>query len=909
MLMKKIYIAILSVLLGTCGVLNAQVLPQDSLALVDLYNTTNGPNWSNNTNWLAGPVSTWNGVVVTGNRVTVLQLRQRNLIGTIPTSIANLNALTYLNLSVNSLVGTIPTAIGGITTLEKLYLDRNQFSGAFPASLINLTNLQELFLSYNNLTGSIPVGINALSNLRWLWLDGNQLSGDVPPSLMSMSNLEILGINGNNLSGTFPSGFGGLSSLTTLFAHENQFTGLIPSDIGNATGLTELWLNNNNFTGAIPPGMGTLPNLQAVGLNNNALTGTIPDFSAASDSLNWVLLENNQLTGIAAVTPNGSLNYYNVEGNQLDFRDLLPVVGITNNFYYANQDSIDDPVDTVVRVGRNITMDVSDNAAGNTYQWSVNGVEIQGATSLNYAINNAQELNSGQYTCKIGNPALPDLALYRSKINATMSTKPRSTTLENYEMEQTYLEGSKKDKFRLCLSVNEPLPAGIIGLDVCLEFNEDLVHPKRKAFSESVWNGGNANYVKYISDHHHEGGPILKEYYSLYFGKDAPADAQFTGTGNIACFEYESKTDDDVSSGVTFCGVDEGYLTHVISYGDGPVAGTGPASVSPPSTPLDLEGTIKFWDGDVLAWDANNPNDYVPTDISMVNINCSSFAGATQPDKNGKFEINNSTEQGISFKRDVEGDYANTGSCTDVSDFIDDKDAKEAAEIAATKGKDRNVFEMIASDVNMDGLVRANDATLICRRFNGYICEFPQAWNYNSNGTPAGSAVSLDWAFFDGEVMDNDPAFSEDPAFPISSGSGYSRDFIPRMYNCIPRPNTTNSSYQVDYQAILLGDVDGNWEDEDGGVSASPVRPDDITIANNPSSEGLFMVNFSDDPITTTAEKFTYRIINSMGELLESGEFLTNESNELNLQKYNKGNYWVVIYNGDEVISKQLLFL
>ena len=50
----------------------AQVAEQDSLALVALYNATDGPNWSRVTNWLMEPVSQWDGVGVEGNRVTRL---------------------------------------------------------------------------------------------------------------------------------------------------------------------------------------------------------------------------------------------------------------------------------------------------------------------------------------------------------------------------------------------------------------------------------------------------------------------------------------------------------------------------------------------------------------------------------------------------------------------------------------------------------------------------------------------------------------------------------------------------------------------------------------------------------------------------------------------------------------------
>ena len=53
------------VLVTVTGVtVRAQVSEQDSLALVALYNATNGPNWTNNTNWLTTPVSQWVGAVI-----------------------------------------------------------------------------------------------------------------------------------------------------------------------------------------------------------------------------------------------------------------------------------------------------------------------------------------------------------------------------------------------------------------------------------------------------------------------------------------------------------------------------------------------------------------------------------------------------------------------------------------------------------------------------------------------------------------------------------------------------------------------------------------------------------------------------------------------------------------------------
>src|SRR4051794_39036605 len=88
----------------------AQVDVNDSLALVDLYNSTNGPGWYVHTNWLTEkPVNTWYGVEVTGTRVTIINLAGNRLINTIPSSIGNLIQLQYLELYSNQLSSSIPS--------------------------------------------------------------------------------------------------------------------------------------------------------------------------------------------------------------------------------------------------------------------------------------------------------------------------------------------------------------------------------------------------------------------------------------------------------------------------------------------------------------------------------------------------------------------------------------------------------------------------------------------------------------------------------------------------------------------------------------------------------------------------------------------------------------------------------
>ncbi|HMB89998.1 MAG TPA: hypothetical protein VKP65_04070 [Rhodothermales bacterium] len=140
----------------------AQVPTSDSLALVALYNATDGANWTNNTNWLTGPVSTWHGVTVIGNRVIHLVLINNQLSGSIPVELGNLSTLNALQLAGNELSGSIPVELGALTNLTQLYLHSNQLSGSIPVELGDLSNLTNLFLGSNQLSGIVPLAVAQL---------------------------------------------------------------------------------------------------------------------------------------------------------------------------------------------------------------------------------------------------------------------------------------------------------------------------------------------------------------------------------------------------------------------------------------------------------------------------------------------------------------------------------------------------------------------------------------------------------------------------------------------------------------------------------------------------------------------------------------------------------------------------
>ena len=79
-------------------------------ALIALYESTDGPNWKQNENWLSdAPLADWYGVSTdAAGRVIQLSLVDNGLRGTIPPQIGNLRALRSLWLYSNELSGSIP---------------------------------------------------------------------------------------------------------------------------------------------------------------------------------------------------------------------------------------------------------------------------------------------------------------------------------------------------------------------------------------------------------------------------------------------------------------------------------------------------------------------------------------------------------------------------------------------------------------------------------------------------------------------------------------------------------------------------------------------------------------------------------------------------------------------------------
>ena len=188
--MKKLLFIFFSFLFQT-GI--AQTNIGDSLALVDLYNATNGPNWTNKTNWLTGPVKTWYGITkhqlpYDTTRVGQVSLFNNNLSGFIPSSIGNLTWVGVIYLYNNNISGSIPETIGRCIHLVELELQNNQLSGNLTDSICKCVNLNAFYLQNNNFTGRIPDCLNQLTNFTLMGINNNLFDGIPDFSTIPLAN-------------------------------------------------------------------------------------------------------------------------------------------------------------------------------------------------------------------------------------------------------------------------------------------------------------------------------------------------------------------------------------------------------------------------------------------------------------------------------------------------------------------------------------------------------------------------------------------------------------------------------------------------------------------------------------------------------------------------------------------------
>lgn len=288
--------------------LTRAITAEERSALIDLYKSTNGDNWTNNSGWKSRPLesdgfarrgteNSWYGISCNdaNSRVEKIALPNNNLVGELPAGIWYLSDVQYLDLSNNSISGAIPATLRKLKDLGSLFLSANQFTGQIPADLGSLGKLVNLFLDSNQLTGRIPAALGNLTNLRSLRLDSNRLSGSIPSGLGSIRGLLYLHLSHNQLQDEIPWQLGNLHRLVSLLLSSNRLKGEIPHEIGDLSNLVYLCLDSNDLEGGIPPEIENLENLALLQLQDNRLKDTLPAELGHLVNLEYLYINSNKI--------------------------------------------------------------------------------------------------------------------------------------------------------------------------------------------------------------------------------------------------------------------------------------------------------------------------------------------------------------------------------------------------------------------------------------------------------------------------------------------------------------------------------------------------------------------------------------------------------------------------------------
>lgn len=295
---------------------------RDRQALVDLYNSTNGGAWLRNTNWLMGPMETWEGVIVENCRVTRLSLSGNNISGVLPDSFRNLTGLKRLSLRNNDISG-----IADITTMPSLthvYLSNNNFTDI---QFGNNDILQTVHIQSNPLTSGKTIDISAMRGLIDFRASRTNLSGLTVSG--RYDSLRYLMISENQLPGTLD--ISNMPNLSICYAHGNQFTGF---RLGSHPELNRLYLYNNPVTPGSTIDISSMRKLldfrvQGLGLSQLRMSGTY-------DELLYFIIKDNQIGGTLDISNMPNLAICYAHRNQFtDFR-LGSHPALSRFYFYDN---------------------------------------------------------------------------------------------------------------------------------------------------------------------------------------------------------------------------------------------------------------------------------------------------------------------------------------------------------------------------------------------------------------------------------------------------------------------------------------------------------------------------------------------------------------------------------------------
>lgn len=469
--MKKI---LFFLLISNCFFAQWSISNSERNALVSLYNSTNGTQWSQNWDFEKDP-KYWYGIKTKNGHVTEINLRGNVLSGNFPAVFSVFTSLTKLDLSSNNLSGQISGSVSGLTNLVRLDLSNNRLEGDPSLTLSSLSNLEELSLGNNSFTvddidaflqnftkikvldlsnfgltavpqrlstyngmvslnlsnNSITQNFSAISgktSIEELNLSGNQLT-QIPAVVNTLTNLKTLNLAHNQLSNVL-NNTSNLIQLTWLSLEDNQISE-IPAALASMGRLIHLNLGRNSISGGLSALLSNAE-LEQLFLDHNLLEGNFPTGLLQLGKLQMLSLVSNNLTGALPETVPAVTFLDNNRFTQSQLQNFLLQENSFADFTYSPQ-RYDEPKTVFAAVGESAAL--TQSLSGNDYQftWFKNLDENTGVHTPNYSISSVAEDDFGVYTAeayylKSFSDFLMEVSFFREPITLENSLGTEETT-------------------------------------------------------------------------------------------------------------------------------------------------------------------------------------------------------------------------------------------------------------------------------------------------------------------------------------------------------------------------------------------------------------------------------------------------------------------------------------------------
>lgn len=491
----------------------------------------------------------------------------------------------------------------------------------------------------------------------------------------------------------------------------------------------------------------------------------------------------------------------------------------------------------------------------------------------------------------------------------------------------------------------------VIGYDIALTYDASKLTPTGNVFVANALYS-NASHIETATAIGTPSGSNGTMQISLNFNGNAPANAEFNGT-NADIFTVQfTKTSAFAgidTATVAISSIQESYITGVLTK-------TANAGKAISQKDQNYPATLLFWsDNQAIKYNSANPNAFLITNVNgavtttgtatsastsltipngvsgivagmkvvasgvpstatvasisgtTVNLSIATTAAlsatpvtfvaatAVQPNTSGVFTHVLTNGQKLNISRDISNNNS-------VQLLVNAADAVLGKTLLLNGNFTPNVYQIIALDVNLDGVVSAGDISQIKQRATLAIPEFRQAWNYSAAGVSNGHP-SKDWIFVDQTTATGNAAYQISATFPANDGVGYSKAQVPvtpfsiaanvNNYATCPEIQTEN------YFGIMLGDVNASYATytADGILKSAGAVVLDLTAAQQEGNTFRIPVSFEATEQVNAldfAVKFNnanYSEVGSLDQTSEATAFMNNDDQTLRFSGFNVSNF------------------